>query len=111
MTVEWWDELWSTPMSSEYHISDRHQLYVLAVLYDQFFHGAGTLSPGQMKAFSEEIRHHRTPFGMTPYDRRRLEWTIELAEDAKDRAAGRVERRGSVQPKPAADPRSVLRAV
>lgn len=110
MTVEWWDELWSTPMSSEYHISDRHQLIVLAVLYDEFFR-TDDLSPNQRKALSEEIRHHRTPFGMTPYDRRKLEWTIELAEDSKDKGSQRRQRQGSVQPKASDDPRRALTAV
>lgn len=108
LTLEWWSDLWRSPMSSEYHDSDRHQVIVLAILMDDFFTAE---SRSMRTAISAEIRQHRTAFGMTPYDRRRLEWTIEQAEDAKDRGKGRRERQVSPQPKAGADPRSILHAV
>ena len=95
-------------MSAEYHDSDRHQIVVLAILMDDFF----TAESRTMRTnISAEIRQHRTAFGMTPYDRRRLEWTIEQAEESKDRGKSRRERQGVVQPTPGADPRGVLHAV
>lgn len=111
LTRQWWDDLWSSPMSSEYHPSDWYQLILLATAYDLLLEPG--LTPGQFKALSEEVRAHRTPFGMTPYDRRRLEWTIEQAEDAKDRGKGRRERaeKPQAKPDPKQDPRNVLRAV
>lgn len=104
-TVEWWNEMWASPMAAEYHVSDRHALYVLAILMDDFWE-----NPGVMKA--GEIRLQRQSFGLTPYDRRRLEWTIETAEGAK--ADGR--RRRSERELPPAegdgtDPRAGLYAV
>ena len=108
MTLDWWRDLWRSPMSNEYHESDRHQIIVLALLMDDFF----TAESRTMRtAISAEIRQHRTAFGMTPYDRRRLEWTIEQAEESKDRGAQRRQRATVAQPKAGADPRSVLRAV
>lgn len=108
LTSEWWADLWASPMSNEYHESDRHQVIVLAMLMDDFF----TAESRTMRTtISAEIRQHRTAFGMTPYDRRRLEWTIEQAEESKDRGKSRRERQGSVQPSKADDPRSALRAV
>lgn len=108
LTLEWWADLWASPMSAEYHASDRHQVLVLAMLMDDFF----TADSRTMRTtISAEIRQHRMAFGMTPYDRRRLEWQIESAEEAKDKGRSRRAREGSVQPSAATDPRSVLRAV
>jgi hypothetical protein len=108
LTLEWWRDLWSSPMSSEYHESDRHQLFVLAMLMDDFF----TAESRTMRMnIAAEIRLARMAFGMTPYDRRRLEWTIEQAEESKDRGNKRRQQQGVPQPKPGNDPRSVLRAV
>lgn len=105
-TVAWWRQLWSAPMSAEYHESDSTQLVVLAYLMDDFF----TAESRTMRMnIAAEIRQQRAAFGMTPYDRRRLEWTIESAEEAKDR--GRARRGRSEPASPAADPRKGLRAV
>jgi len=108
LTSTWWADIWSSPMSTEYHDSDVHQMIVLAMLMDDFFTAE---SRTMRKEISSEIRQHRTAFGMTPYDRRRLEWTIEQAEDAKDSGKTRRERQGNVQPTTGSDPRSVLSIV
>lgn len=108
ITLDWWADLWAAPMSHEYHSSDRHALFMLAALMDDFW---TTDTPGRRKALSEEIRLSRQAFGLTPYDRRRLEWTIESAEESKDRGAQRRSRQGAAQPKAGNDPRSVLHAV
>jgi hypothetical protein len=108
MTVAWWIDLWASPMSNEYHESDQHALFMLAALMDDFW---TTDTPGRRKALSEEIRLSRQAFGLTPYDRRRLEWTIESAEESKDRGRQRRSRQGAAQPKTGDDPRSVLHAV
>jgi len=78
------------------------------MLMDDFF----TAESRTMRTtISAEIRQHRTAFGMTPYDRRRLEWTIELAEDAKDSGKTRRNRSSNAQPTPGADPRAALSIV
>lgn len=108
LTLDWWGDLWASPMSAEYHASDQHQVLVLAILMDDFF----TAESRTMRtAISAEIRQHRMAFGMTPYDRRRLEWTIEQAEESKDRGAERRARRAPVAAPAGEDPRSALRAV
>lgn len=101
LTTAWWDDLWASPMAAEYHSSDRHGLYILATLVDSFWR-----NPDQKLA--AEIRLQRIPFGLTPYDRRRLEWTIETAEDAKDRGTSRRGRQVSAQPAATNDPRLAL---
>ena len=101
LTVEWWDDLWASPMAGEYHASDRHGLFILAALVDAFWR-----SPS--KELAGEIRLQRQSFGLTPYDRRRLEWTIETAEDAKERGRARDSRPSAQQPSRATDPRLAL---
>lgn len=104
-TVEWWQDLWSAPMAAEYHSSDRHALFLLAVLMDEFW-----TDPTTSKA--AEIRLQRQAFGLTPYDRRRLEWTIETAEESKDRGRRRQRERTQDAPPPRqGDPRAGLYAV
>lgn len=105
LTEAWWADMWHSPMSAEYHVSDRHQLIVLAMLMDDFFTAT---SRSMRKNISEEIRQHRTAFGLTPYDRRRLEWTIESAEEAKDRGKKRREATGVKQPAKKDDPRRLF---
>lgn len=101
-TVEWWNDLWAAPMAAEYHSSDRHALFILAALVDDFW-----LEPSNSKA--AEIRLQRQAFGLTPYDRRRLEWTIESAEESKARGRQRTQREQPPSSKP--DPRNSLYAV
>lgn len=103
MTLSWWADLWRSPMAPEYDQSDIHGLYMLAALIDSFW-----TSPS--KELAAEIRLQRQSFGLSPIDRRRLQWEIERTDEAQDK--GR-RRRSAAKPKkePATDPRSVLRAV
>lgn len=103
LTTEWWNDLWASPMAGEYHSSDRHGLFILAALVDAFW-----ADPSQ--SLAAEIRLQRQAFGLTPYDRRRLEWTIESVDEAKDRGRQRRARQ-SPTVGPADDPRTALRAV
>lgn len=97
-TQSFWDDLWSSPMASEYTTADVHGLYILATLVDAFW-----ANPTETRA--AEIRLQRQCFGLTPIDRRRLQWEIKRVEPngAKPKVPERPER--------AADPRSVLKAV
>lgn len=104
-TRAWWTDIWASPMAPEYHESDVHGLLLLAVLVDDFW-----LSPSQ--ALAAEIRLQRQCFGLTPIDRRRLQWEIERTDEAVDK--GRKRRSTSASKaatSPADDPRAVLRAV
>lgn len=104
-TLAWWADLWASPMAAEYHDSDKHALFILATLVDQFW-----TNPDSKLA--SEIRLQRQAFGLTPYDRRRLEWTIETAEESKDRGSARRQRQSAPQPRSEDDdPRTVLTAV
>lgn len=107
---EWWDEMWAAPMSDEYHDSDIHQLFVLARLYQDFYL-ADPRKPRDRLMIAGEIRLQRQSFGLTPYDRRRLEWTIETAEDSKDKGRARRSRQAAPPAVADDDPRRGLRTV
>lgn len=104
MTLAWWADLWKSPMAAEYLQVDSHALIRMALLIDDYWR-----KPSHYLA--AEIRQQEQRFGLTPLDRRRLEWSIEQAEDAKDRGHGRRERAAKPQPTTVNDPRNVLRAV
>ncbi|MFI6813757.1 hypothetical protein ACIBG7_15155 [Nonomuraea sp. NPDC050328] len=103
MTLAWWADVWASPMAPEFDASDRHGLFVLAVLIDEFW-----TKPS--KDLAGEIRLQRQSFGLSPIDRRRLQWEI----DRGDEAASRTKKRRTAPAKadaPAVDPRSILHAV
>jgi hypothetical protein len=105
LTVAWWRDIWASPMAPEFEKSDKHGLYILATLVNEFW-----LSP--TKDLAAEIRLQRQAFGLTPMDRRRLQWEIERVDEAQDRGE---RRRNAAPPKPdaeqAPDPRGGLYAV
>jgi hypothetical protein len=99
-TVAWWNEVWSSPMAEEYLRADEDGLYMLATLVDAFW------KEPSVKAH-QEIRLARQPYGITPIDRRRLQWEIGRAEQAE-------RKRPSKLPAPTydgGDPRSALKAI
>lgn len=95
MTREWWRDVWHSPMADEFLEADIHGLYRLAVLIDAFW-----FSPS--KELAAEIRQQQAAYGLTPIDRRRLQWEVERVEKG----------RRSVRPQPpSGDPRTYLRVV
>lgn len=105
-TLEWWADIWASPMAPEFDDSDRHGLFLLAVLVDEFW-----TSPSI--ALAGEIRLQRQCFGLTPIDRRRLQWEIERTEDAQDKGRQRRAPAGGSRSKKSGDedPRASLYAV
>src|SRR5690348_3178359 len=55
LTKAWWRDTWRSPMASEYLEADRHGLYLLAALVDQFWQ-----TP--TKELAAEIRQQRQHF-------------------------------------------------
>lgn len=101
-TVEWWGDVWASPMSDEYLDADVHGLIRLAVLVDNYWYSPNAKTHA-------EVRLAQKDYGLTPYDRRRLEWTIEGVRKAKAGATAlAAPAPGALQPDPAADPRLTL---
>jgi hypothetical protein len=105
-----WTDLWSSPMAAEYDDSDVHQMFILLRLVDRFW---STDSMTGMKDLAAEIRLSGQRFGISPLDRRRLEWQIEQTENAKDAGKRRRAREDPpvAPPSGAADPRAILRSI
>lgn len=106
MVLEWWRDLWASPMAPEYDDSDRHGLFELAILRNDFWQAE---TARERKEAAAEIRLQDQRFGLSPIDRRRLQWEIERTEDAQAKGARRRTARQANTPK--GDPRAVLRAV
>lgn len=100
-TRRWWRDIWHSPMAPEYLKTDGHGLTRLALLVDDFWR-ADTASI-RMK-LSAEIRHLGALFGLTPIDRRRLQWEVERVEST-------VRKRPPPALQVGEDPRERLRAV
>lgn len=89
MTRRFWRDLWSSPVRFEILRVDEYALFFLTVLMDQFFKKPSI-------RLAAEIRMHRQAFGLTPLDRRRLEWSVAQAEEAKDRHEEKRSRRAVI---------------
>lgn len=112
MTETWWTDLWSSPMAPEYDDSDRHGLFALAVLVNDFWRAD---TPATRMSLAAEIRHQGQRFGLSPIDRRRLQWEIERTDEAQDRGTRRrrvtQQDPGKAPSKKPDDPRAALYAV
>lgn len=78
-----WETWWKSPMRGEWTQADYIGLCRLIILENRFWRGEGDHS---------EIRLSQKDYGLTPLDRRRLEWSIESSEKAKDEGAKRRSR-------------------
>lgn len=64
-TLEWWEDVWTSPVASEYLWSDVHGLTMLAHMIDQYWTSRDV-------KIAREIRMQCKAFGLTPLDRARL---------------------------------------
>ena len=103
LTRAWWRDVWRSPMAEEFDKGevDIHGLYILAVLVDQFWKEPS-------RELAAEIRLQRQCFGLTPIDRRRLQWEIERGEQAETRTRQRHVRAAQAGDE---DPRKALQVL
>lgn len=99
MAKRFWADVWSSPMRYEFLGGDLPALFRLVSLVDKYWR-TGSLS------YAKEIRLLEREFGLTPLARRRLEWQVAQAEEAKDRHELKRARRARVVD--SGDPREVL---
>jgi hypothetical protein len=97
MTVQWWQDVWQSPMAPEFLPADVHGLYLLAELRDRFWREPSA-------ALAAEIRQQEQRFGLSPIDRRRLQWEVPRGAAAPDRP-------GVPSPDAGDDPRKLLALV
>jgi hypothetical protein len=96
-TRAWWRAIWASPMAPEFLPSDTFALEMLARLEDEFDKAE---TPLLRLKLAGEIRLQRQSFGLTPMDRRRLQWEVS-------RVAEKVEKREQKRASKA-DPRAAL---
>lgn len=77
-TLAFWRVVWKSPMASEYVEADVPGLVRLAVLVDEFWRGSS-----DVVKLSAEIRLVGQNYGLSPLDRRRLQWEINRVKDEK----------------------------
>lgn len=70
LAVAWWEDVWSSPMATQYVKADRHTLYRLLLMVQEYWMRPNT-------ELSKDIDKAQQAFGLTPLDRRRLEWIVE----------------------------------
>jgi len=95
LVAQWWRSIWRSPMASRWLDSDLQGLYQLAMLKQQFIERP-------TPQLSGEMRQQEARYGLSPLDRRRLEWNVHGPEKQGKKAAAKREQR---------DPRDVLRAL
>jgi hypothetical protein len=99
---EWWRAIWRSPMASEWLDSDLHGgLSMLAALYQLRWTAD---NPADLVRVAAEIRLQESRFGLSPTDRRRLQWEVSRGEEAEERRKAR-------KPSARQDPRDVLKFV
>lgn len=99
MAAQWWHDVWGSPMRYEWLRGDEPALFRLLHLIDTYWR-KGDL------AVAREIRLMEREFGLTPLSRRRLEWTVTQAEEAKDKHHRRRSQQAAIVP--GNDPRGIL---
>lgn len=112
---EFWADIWDSPMAPEFLKADTHGLFILVTLVDAYWRmmDDGAVSKGNELA--KEIRMQRQCFGLSPIDRRRLQWEVERAEQAEEKKSQRRAKKTTSSAKGkrsgSSDPRSHLAAV
>lgn len=101
--VAWWAAAWKSPMASEWLDSDVLGLVYRTAELQQDFWSASD-AHGRLAA-DMRIAKNEEKLGLSPIDRRRLQWEVEKAEQAEERTTARRARK-QVSGK---DPRDILK--
>lgn len=112
MAAAWWVAVWRSPMHHEWHFeTDLHNVYMAVMHYHDVWCAE---TPSERQKATASYDKAVAKLGLTPYDRRRLEWTIATATTATRTARRAAERQEPVAPTEVStksDPRSVLTVV
>ena len=88
--IAWWNDIWSSPMSSEFDDADIHGLY-LACMYLQESTNSG-LKASERISYGKNYEAAVRNYGLTPMARRSLQWEIARSDEATDKNAKRKAR-------------------
>jgi hypothetical protein len=105
--LEWWSAVWKSPMAAEFLEADmRGGLFLLAELQQKRW---TTNDVKEFVALSSEIRQQEVRFGLSPIDRRRLQWEVEKGEQAVERTARRRRAKEDDKKREGKDPRELMK--
>jgi hypothetical protein len=109
-SVSWWDAVWSSPMRQEFVDADLEVITRMLMLNEAIFEAFEAGDLRLMVNLQAEMRQQEMRFGLTPIDRRRLQWTIEQGEAAEEKTTQRRKARAAKSgPKAVqSDPRELL---
>lgn len=106
-TQAWWRSVWQSPMSAQYTEPDVEGISMLCLVVEDFWRAESSTARREAAA---EIRQQSVRFGLSPIDRRRLQWSLPKAPP-KQAAEAKAGRRAPLAVVPAGpDPRSFLTA-
>lgn len=106
MVMAWWASVWRSPMAGEYLNADMMGgLYLLADLHQLRWESKGR----DLIAASAEIRLQEVRFGLSPIDRRRLQWDVEQPDVPAVASQARKTKRPARKRSKKKDPRDVLK--
>ncbi len=91
--VAMWKDIWASPMAAEYDPSDIHRVILIADLYQTYW-TCPREKRGTPAMLAAEIRLQCQCFGLSPIDRRRLQWTIQKVDEVQDARRRGVARSG-----------------
>ena len=80
---QWWHDIWSSPMASEFFDSDIHGLHMACVYLPEGLSPYYTPSDRlkSLTSFEATIKN----FGLTPVSRENLRWAVSQGEQAQNR--------------------------
>jgi len=100
--LAFWQLVWRSPMAAQFVEADIAGLFRMAMLTHRFMKSPTV-------AVSAELRMLSQSYGLSPLDRRRLEWTIAKSEDAVDATTERRSKTTRGREPIDLDPRDVLK--
>lgn len=103
LAIRWWLNLWRSPMAARFLSTDADILGMTALLIDDFYK---CKSPKERRELAAEIRQQTARFGLSNWDRNRMNWTVTEKADTKPRPQSTPHHREDTR-----DPRLTLRAV
>lgn len=84
---DWWTDIWSSPMSSEFNDSDVHGLYLGCMFFQESLNPLNKMAERMSAAtkFEAVVRN----YGLNPMARRALQWEIDRGDTADKRTRAR----------------------
>jgi hypothetical protein len=78
LAKRWWKNVWQSPMASRYLETDLDALGMIAILIDDFY-------KAPTKELAGEIRLQTARFGLSNWDRNRMDWTVKVTSETAPR--------------------------